>query len=252
MPPRLRMTHLEVHRRRPLWALLTAVVVASACTPVRPPEPAPKPIDVEQESLRTEFATKLERPRRILFDWAIRESALRLSGSGLARVEPPYRARLDLFLGNGERAAAAALVDGDLRIPTGVASQVIPPPHLLWGTLGVFRPGYGVALLGGETVEGRLRLRYRLDNGDEVHWYMRDRRVEQVDVLRAGSVIQDVRLELDDTGIPMEAVYRDLTAFRELTITRREVEDVEPFPPDVWEPRMGAPRPHPDARRDGM
>ncbi len=215
-----------------------------ACAPAAVEEVEPIGIDVEQESLRTELATELERPRRVLFDWRIREAELRLSGTGLARIEPPYQARLDLFLGNGERAAVAALVGGDLRLPTGVASQVIPPPHLLWGTLGVFRPGLGVALLGGETIGGRMRLRYRLDSQDEVHWYLRGRRVERVDLLRGGTVVQEVRLELDETDLPQRAVYRDLTAFRELTITRREVENVEPFPPDVWDPiHRGGPPP---------
>ena len=202
-------------------------------------------MDVEQESLRTELATRLESPRRIDFEWRVQESGIRLSGSGVARVEPPYRARLDLFLGNGERAAAAALVDGDLRLPQGVASQVIPPPHLLWGTLGVFRPGLNVTLLGGESIDGQLRLRYRLDTMEEVHYYLVDRDLVRVDLLRDGAVVEDVRLTRDGTSVPVEAVYRDLTAFRQLTITRTGVDNVEPYPPDIWRPGMGGAPPRP-------
>ena len=232
-----------------LQLLPLAMIVA--CAKPAPVVVAPA-MDVEQESLRTEMATELPRPQRIDFDWRVSEEGLRLSGSGVARVEPPYRARLDLFLGNGERVAAAALVGSDLRLPPGIGAQFIPPEHLLWGTLGVFRPGLGTALLGGETIDGQLRMRFRLENLDEVHYYMVDRRVLRVDMLRGGNVIQDVRLTRDETGVPLEAVYRDLTAFRQLTISRKGVENVEPYPPDVWTPGMGGPdgdsTPAPDDR----
>lgn len=233
--------HMTIPRSLSPASRLMALTVLAACGSPPPPAMIVPAMDVEQESLRNEVATELKRPQRIDFDWRVSQEALRLSGSGVARVEPPYRARLDLFLGNGERVAAAALVDHDLRLPPGLVSEILPPEHLLWGTLGVFRPGLGTALLGGETVDGQLRMRYRLENLDEVHYYLINRQVQRVDILRGGSVIQDVRLTWDGTGVPAEAVYRDLTEFRQLTILRKGVENVEPYPPDVWRPGLDRP-----------
>lgn len=193
-------------------------------------------VDAPQVALRAEAVTALQHPSRIVFDWSLAEQGVRVSGRGVARVEPPYRARLDLFLGNGEAAARAALVGDDLRIPPGVPTDILPPSHLLWGTLGVFRPGMGTGLLGGDALdEGGVQLRYRLGNGDEVHYDLdQARQVRSVAVLRSGTVIQRLAVERDGDGFPTEAVYRDLAAFRELRMTRESVVQVEPYPADIW------------------
>jgi hypothetical protein len=128
------------------------------------------------------------------------------------------------------------MVDDDLRIPAGVPADILPPSHLMWGTLGVFRPGLGTGLLGGDPLEdGGVRLKYRLGGGDEVHYLLdRSRQIQEVEVFRGGTAIQRVTLERGEGTFPTAAVYRDLSSFRELRITRESVEQVESFPPDIW------------------
>jgi len=215
---------------------LLAPFAAGCATPPPPPEPVVPEENIEDRALVAEATTQLEAPLRVVFDWSARElSGARISGAGVARAEPPYRARLDLFLDNNEAVAQAALVDGDMRLPTGLPDELLPPPHLLWGTLGVFRPGRDQTLLGGETIGGVLRVRYRLEDLTEIHYQVSGGRVLGVERLRSGTVVQRVEMEYSDSEqVPTRATYRDLAEGRELVIDRTSVERVEPFPPDIW------------------
>ena len=209
-----------------------------ACAGPPPPPPAP-PIDGEQVALRLEATTRLEVPIRIFFKWSVSERDARFQGRGVARVEPPYKARLDLFLGNGETVARAALVDDDLRLPPGIPQGIIPPAELLWGTLGVFRPGWDATLLGGESLgEERVRLRYWRPEGLELRFTIDAGRIREVERLRQGQVVERVTVTTgpEDRHLA-DATYRDLAAFRELRLTRERLEHVEPFPPDIWQVR---------------
>jgi len=214
------------------------ILAAGACSGRRQVVIMGPPLDANQAALRAERATALQEPSRIVFSWSLSEQGVRVSGRGVARVEPPYHARLDLFLSNGETAARAAMVDDDLRIPSGVPDGILPPSHLMWGTVGVFRPGMGIGLAGGQRLEdGGVQLEYRLANGDQVVYHLdANRRVRDVEVSRSGSVIQRLTVDSDGDAFPSEVVYRDLTSFRELRITRESVEHVEPYPPDIWIP----------------
>lgn len=232
--------HATRHRatlRAGLGAALVAAVGAGCAAPP-PPEPVEPAVNVEERALVAEASTRIEGPVRVVFDWSAREvGGSRLSGAGVTRAEPPYRARLDLFLDNNEAVAQAALVGGDLRVPSGTPDDLLPPPHLLWGTLGVFRPGVDQTLLGGEVVDGALRIRYRLDDASEIHYRVAGERVLGVERLRGGSVVQRVEVEYaDGERVPSRAVYRDLAEGRELVMTRTTLEHVEPFPPDIWGP----------------
>jgi hypothetical protein len=114
---------------------------------------------------------------------------------------------------------------------------MIPPPHLLWGVLGVFRPGVGAALLGAEDDGSGVQMRYGYAEGDEILYHLDGRRVREVELVKGGHVVQRVSLELgSDSRYPAVAVYRDLGAFRELRIRRESVDTVEPYPPDIWDP----------------
>jgi hypothetical protein len=80
-----------------------------------------------------------------------------------------------------------------------------------------------------------VKLKYRLGSGDEVHYALDPgRQIQEVEVFRGGTAIQRLTLERGEGGFPTSAVYRDLASFRELRITRESVEQVEPFPPDIW------------------
>lgn len=219
-------------------AVLTLGLLLAGCGGTRQVVVVGPPLDAGQVALRAEGVTALTQPSRIVFAWSLSEQGVRVAGRGVARVEPAYKARLDLFLPNGETAARASMVGDDLRIPPGVPTGILPPSHLMWGTLGVFRPGMGIGLTGGDALEdGAARLTYQLQNGDEVRYLLDGaRQVREVEVLRSGTPIQRLVLTHDGGEFPSEAVYRDLTSFRELRITRESVEHVEPFPPDIWTP----------------
>lgn len=218
----------------PSWA--AAVLVATACGGTPPESPSPA-VDVQQAVATATAGNPFPRAARITFKWSIREPNLRIGGSGVARLEPPDRARLDLFLGNGQSVLAVALVDDDLRAPIGTPLQVVPSPPLLWASLGVFRPGEGVTLLGAEQRDGALRLRYRLDDGDELRYQIRDGKLTGVELFRDGSALHQVSLDRDvESELPREATYRNLASFRELKVTVESVQDVESYPADIWSP----------------
>ena len=160
------------------------LVLAAACSsrPALPPAPA---VDAGRFAAQAERSNPISTTARAVFKWSIREPDLRIGGSGVMRIEPPDRARLDLFLGNGQSVLAVALVADELRAPVGVPLQVVPSPPLLWASLGVFRPGKGATLLGAEgREEEEMRLRYRLPGGDELHYEMRAGQVVGVELLR--------------------------------------------------------------------
>ena len=218
----------------PILTLLAASACATRSVEVVGPVDSPPALaDAVAEE------TRLTGPTRIDFTWRLNEAGSRLSGVGVARVEPPYRARLDLFLDSGETVAGAALVDDDLRLPPTTREDVLPPVDLMWGTLGVFRPVEGAELLGGERLaDGSARLRYVYPGGEEVRFHLADDRLTALEVVEDGSVVEWVRLERSDDGrFPRSVTYRNLVDFRELEIRRTEVRAADPFDPEIWDPR---------------
>lgn len=185
--------------------------------------------------------TELVEPLQIRFAWHLNESGSRMDGLGVARVEPPYRARLDLFLENGETVLSAALVEGELRLPQGARDDILPPVDLMWGALGVFRPSSGAELVGGERLaDDAERLRYRRPGGAELHYEVAGGSLRSVEVFRGDDVVEWVRVSGSPEGegrYPTEATYRNLTDYRELRITRQELRRVRGFDPDIFDPR---------------
>ena len=218
----------------PAGALFLASFLG-ACAPQRPVVLAPA-VDAEDLALALEDHTTIEQPIRVVFGWQLNESGMRVSGRGVARVEPPYKARLDLFLGNGETVVRAALIDGDLRLPPGAPTNILPPADLMWGVLGVFFPQRGVTLLGADRLEGDdLQLRYGYDDGRELHYRVTEGRIGTMELLRENHVVERVELEMEeDDRYPLQATYRNMAAFRELKMARESIERVEPFPPEIW------------------
>lgn len=215
-------------------ALLLAGCMATASTP-----PSGPPIQADQVASTAQYLTRPEASTRLLFEWSLSEPGLRSRGRGVARVEPPYRARLDLFTPQGEAVAVAAMEGEEVRLPPGTPT-VLPPPTFLWAALGVFRPDDGAALLGGEEAgPGQVVLRYRLPGGEDLHFRMERRVIHEVELLRGGRVVERMTREIDlaqEANGAGEAVYRDLVAVRELRVRLESREEVEPFPPDIWRP----------------
>jgi len=155
----------------------------------------------------------------------------------VARIEPPYRVRLDLFVSNGERVAAAAMV-GDRLVVSADAETQLPAAPLLWSALGVFLPGDAAGLLGGRWFgAGVAELRYLAVGGGELVYRLESDRVQRVEFLQGGRAREEVRLALAaGERFPREAVYRHLDEIRELRITLESVEHVEAYPSDIWDP----------------
>ena len=181
-------------RRRAALSFLSGTLFAGACSQPQVIYVAPA-VDPEQVALALEERTLLTEPVRIVFEWQLNEGGMRVRGRGVARIEPPYKARLDLFLGNGETVVRAALVDGELRLPPGAPEGIIPPADLMWGVLGVFRPLLGTELLGADRTAGDgLQLRYRYADGRELHFQVEGGRVRTLEMLRDGHAVERVEL----------------------------------------------------------
>ena len=219
-------------------ATVAALLLVSSCGPRRLAVIAPIG-DAEGAAAALHGETRLDEPLRIVFGWRLNEAGQRVQGRGVARVEPPYKARLDLFLHNGETVLSAALVEGDLRMPVGAPDDILPPPDLLWGVLGVFRPPVGTQLLGAEQLEGNAkRLRYGYPDGKELHYEVVGGSVRSLEMLERGQVVQRVRLEPGPADrYPVEAMYRNMADFRELTLDRESLQVVGAFDPEIWDPR---------------
>jgi hypothetical protein len=214
-----------------------ALLSLGACQ-TAPAAPPPEPLDPRREELAAEALNRIDGPIRVVFGWTAQEPGARFSGDGVVRMEPPYRARLDLFAGNGEGIARAALVDDEVRLPPEALGVTLPPPALFWATLGVFRPGPGVALLGVESTESETTLRYGYADGTRLHYTFEGRRIRRVEVLRSGSVEEEVQLSWRDgeSRAPEEARYRVMRQTQQLNLELELVEDVESYPPDIWNP----------------
>ena len=222
-----------------VWAVLLSVGVGSmtACASSEPIEDA-RPLDAGQLAQNAQRASELDVPYRLVFEWSLNEPGMRLQGQGVARIEPPYRARLDLFARNGERITSAALVDGDLRVPEGLPS-FLPQSTFFWGSLGVFRPDRSMGLAGGRWQrDGLAELRYLPTGNSELLVRLAGSRVQEMVRRSNGRAVEELRLDMvEGERFPRQATYRDLRETRELRLTLDTVEHVEAYPSDTWTPR---------------
>lgn len=222
-------------RRLPAPSVLGVVLLVAACAgpgagPVVSPVSDPGAL-----AQRLEARTRLDGPTVVIFEWRLVEEGLRLGGQGVARVEPPARARLDLFLSNGEGVGQAILVEDSLWLPSALPGGLLPPAELLWATLGVYRGWPGSSpLSGGSLADGDEQLRVEASSGDQVVYRISDGRMARAAVIRGGAPVKEVLLEHDEGELPSRAVYRDLAAYRQLTLTRERVEHVASFPEEIW------------------
>lgn len=180
-------------------------------------------------------ATAPDRPLRLVFEWVALEGDGRFSGEGVARIQQPYHARLDLFGPRGDTYLSAALVGAEIRLPPGVQADQLPPPPLMWAVLGVVAPPDEAVLVGTREHPDRSELYYELEGGilqyvleagvlRSARWDGNGRRMA-VDLRGAAS-----------SGVPAQAAFRDVTAAVELTLNLESVNEVEPFPSDIWTP----------------
>jgi hypothetical protein len=174
---------------------------------------------------------------RLVFEWSLQERDAKFSGEGAIRLEAPYHARLDLFGPRGEGYLSAALVDWDLRLPTGAPTELLPPPTMLWTVFGVFRPPQGAELISSRGDSAQTVLQYRA--GDQTWTFtFSGNRLSRSEWQGPAQGRQTVEIrEYSTRGVPARVVYRDWRAFRELSVTLTQANDVaQPFPPDTWLP----------------
>ena len=220
-----------------LLSALGVVFVSTACGGGSLGTPAPI-LDTEQAVRQARLDNPFPNTSQVIFQWNVREPDLRLEGMGVARLQNPDRARLDLFMENGEAVLAASLVGDQLRAREGTQLEVVPSPALLWAGLGVFRPGEGATLLAADAFDdGTIRLRYRLADGDELRYKLRSGLVTRAELCHDGDAVHWVSVSREGGAeLPTEAVYRNLASFSELTVTVETVERVNSHPSDIWYP----------------
>jgi hypothetical protein len=233
----LERRHLLDFRREPWgsWFALAALVALSGCQAAQPAVIAPV-ADAGRVASQIESATRIPHPQRLVFRWRLAEAGIRFRGRGVARMEPPYRVRLDLFTTGGETLFQAAMVGQDLRIPPWAPRELAPPPALMWASMGVFRPDSELELVDGlQLEEGGVLLKYGAAEGRELWFRVVDGRLTGVEIRRSGHVTKEVELAFGDSADVVQATtYRDREAFRELEFELESIEQVESFPPDIW------------------
>lgn len=232
---RARLLHKALCNHLVVGAALCGAILLSSCarTGIRG-----TPVEPTGVIRMAEAENSLENPVHIVFGWSLTEPGMRVQGRGVARLEPPDRARLDLFTASGETVAAAAMVGSEMRLPPGTP-DLIPPSALLWAVLGIFHPGEAATLLGGEEErDGQIHhLRYELPENVELRYVLREGVVGGAELLRGGRTIESVALAgQGGDEFPREATYRNVEAFRELKVTLESVENVEGFPSETWRP----------------
>jgi hypothetical protein len=154
----------------------------------------------------------------------------------VARIQPPYRARLDLFGPRGEGYVSAAVVAGELRLPPGVSVEDVPlpPPALMWSVLGVVAPPATATLEGTRVQDERTELHYAVE-ADRLVYVLEGGALRSVEWVadRRQSVGLDAQAEL---RIPRRATYRDWKGNTELMLILESVEPTGPYPGEVWTP----------------
>lgn len=179
--------------------------------------------------------TAPDRPLQAVFDWVMLDGGARFTGSGAARMEPPYRVRLDLFGPRGDGYLSAAAVGMDVRLPPGTPSVPLPPPSMLWAAFGVVAPPDEARLVGTTVAEDRTELYYDV-GGSRLRYTLVEGRLRSATWRGEG---RQMALELSDAvehDLPVSALYRDAGGGTELKLSLERVDDAEPFPPGTWVP----------------
>ncbi len=181
--------------------------------------------------------TALDQSYRVVFQWEYQEPGARFRGEGVARLEPPYRGRLDLFTASGDRVAAAVLTGDNLTVLEGMPVAV-PPAMMLWGALGVLHPTAGFRASEARRItDAEIELHYRGTGAESMVLRVSDNRMQRLDRLGDGRR-EELRLDFSspEARFPREALYRDLVAVRELRLRIESEESVETYPAHVWIP----------------
>lgn len=209
-------------RLRVGFVLSAAAIELTSCAPsLRPLRGIPAPAVLPATTIPIGH-------HRVVFDWELQDGDMNARGEGVARVAYPDSARLDLFLSGGFGSGAAVLIDDSLAVAGGnMIRRFIPPPPLLWASLG--RAALPPARDTSARVDGEL---LRVDIGLPVNWRLTFRhdsllRIERV---RDGRIKEWVERSGDTVR------YRSEEARRSLLLTIKRTEEVAAFDASIWGP----------------
>jgi hypothetical protein len=166
-------------------------------------------------------------PQKITFKWELNDNSIVARGEGVARLEAPDHARVDLFLGGGFGAAAAAVLVGDSLVvpPNSNGRDLVPPAPLLWAALGRLAlpavPDTTIRV-DGDTLRASL--------GAPVQW-----RITSVagELTRVERVSGNRIVEWVDR-IPGKQTRYELSGRRSLVLDIETQQPVAPFDPSIW------------------
>lgn len=217
---------------RSTWLPVLAVLAGGCAAPGA--EPGTPMDDPAVAAERLKARSTVEAPALVRFRWEYADRQGRLSGEGVARVNPPDHFRLDLF-SSAEGSMAASLVDGDLVTLGQIEDVELPPPGFLYAMAGVFRPGPWNPSAGYRSGEDEV-LEYRVD--DRLRRYrFRAGRLLAVEESEGRRSLRRIESRWDAEGPwPAAAEYEDRIApsrVRWELVESRTAE--EPFPDDIYD-----------------
>lgn len=165
--------------------------------------------------------------QQVSFEWEYADIDMAGRGDGVARIASPDSVRLDFFLAGGFTGGAAVMIGDSLEVPgIEIMRRLIPPPTLLWGSLG--RTALPVMR---DTAIRRDGAFLRADIGRPVAWRVTFRgdsliRLEHVD---GGRVVEWV-----DRAEQSRIEYRQESARRSLRLHITHVENGTAFDQTIW------------------
>jgi hypothetical protein len=164
--------------------------------------------------------------QQVVFRWEYVDLALAAKGEGVARIASPDSVRLDFYLDGGLGGGFAILIGDSLTTPGGDdIRRYLPPPPLLWATLGRLRvPSVADT---SATVDGDA---VRADIGRNPTW-----RVTFVSerLTRLERIVDGRRLEwVSRTGTDVR--YQNERSSRSLSLKVSRTNEVAPFDSDIW------------------
>ncbi|MEO7043236.1 MAG: hypothetical protein ABI035_13325 [Gemmatimonadaceae bacterium] len=166
-------------------------------------------------------------PQKLTFNWELNDNSIVARGDGVARLGPPDHARVDLFLGGGFGAAAAAVLVGDsLIVPPGARGlDVVPPAPLLWAALGrlsIPPVSDTVIRVSGDTLRASV--------GNPVAWRITsiDGQLVRLERISSGRIVEWVERN------PGKKVRYELSGRRSLVLDIQNQQPVAQFDASIW------------------
>ncbi|HUF30145.1 MAG TPA: hypothetical protein VMM77_05715 [Gemmatimonadaceae bacterium] len=193
--------------------LLLAAVLITAGAGCRP-RVVPLMGDVVTRPLPRTVAART--PQRLDIEWRFYDQDFSVRGDGVVRLVPPDSARLDFFLSGGYGGGRAILIGDSLDIPSErMLERLLPPPALLWATLG------RLTVQGEDTIMRVNGDTLRADIGSSPRWRASfvDERLVRLDRID-GDRLREFVVRIDSASV----LYEHSTPRRrlEMTITRRQ------------------------------